>query len=250
MLHYESGSDYPTNNTLPALLSLLININSGNGWFWDQKVPTANLLSVDSIVISNLNKLEPQWCSFVLNCPPNPDGRLDDNIVNRLAEVGQAWNPDLSRPPLPPQGTQIELPITPDSAIATSGNASLAIDGLNDRFHYTAWQTSASLPQSITIDLGMEYSDVSILAYLPKYVPYIKPLTEGSITSYKIYRSTDNTNFIKIAKGEWNGDTKMKVVTFTPTSARYIRLEALSAMNDFAAATEIAIGRGNLASAL
>ena len=37
----------------------------------------------------------------------------------------------------------------------------------------------------------------------------------------------------------------MKVVTFSPTSTRYIRLEVLTAVDDYAAATEIAIGRVN-----
>jgi alpha-L-fucosidase len=244
LLHYEDGSPYPSNNTFPGIFSLKINRNSGNDWFWDSSVPTANLLSVNEIVNNNLNLLEPQWVTFILNCPPNQEGKLDNNIVNQLAEVGQSWNPDTNRLLLPPQLPQIEQPITPVSASSNSGNASNVIDGFNDRFNYTVWQTSASLPQSITIDLGEEYDGVSILAYVPKYEPYINPLTEGSIKSYKIYKSTDNTDFIEIAGGEWNGDINMKVVTFTPTNARYIRLEALTAINDFAAATEIAIGRG------
>jgi hypothetical protein len=36
----------------------------------------------------------------------------------------------------------------------------------------------------------------------------------------------------------------MKVVTFPPSRARYLQLEAVTAVDDFAAATEIAIGRG------
>ncbi len=232
MIHYEAGSPFPTNNILPAIFSLLINKNSGNGWFWDERVPTDSLLSVNEIVNGNLNRLEPQWCSFI-NCPPNPDGELDDNIVDRLKEVGQAWSPDLNRQPLPPQLPQIEHQITPVTATATSGNAGLAIDGFNDRFTYTVWQSSTSLPQSITIDLGQKYNDVSILSYVPKYQPYINPLSEGSIKSYKIYVSTDNTSFTEIASGEWNGDTDMKVVTFTPISARYIRLEAITAIGSF-----------------
>ena len=47
-----------------------------------------------------------------------------------------------------------------------------------------------------------------------------------------------------VASSEWNGDITMKVVTFPLAKARYIRLEAIAAVDDFAAATEIAIGRG------
>lgn len=246
MIHYEAGSAYPNSNTFPAIFSLLINKNSGNDWFWDARVPNASLLSVSEIVNSNLNRLEPQWCSFILNCPPNRDGRLDSNMVNRLKEVGQAWSPNMSRPPLPPQAPQIEKPVTPASATTTSGNAYYAIDGLNDRFYYSVWQSSTSLPQSITIDLGREYSDISILSYVPKYQSYIDPRTEGSITSYIISTSTDNASFTEVAGGEWNGDVQMKVVTFPPTAARYLRLEALTANDGYAAATEIAIGRESM----
>ncbi len=245
LIHFEAGSPCPPDNTLPALLSLLIYKSSGNGWFWDNRVPTADLMSVNEIVETNLNYLEPRWCTFILNCPPNPDGKLDVNIVQRLNEVGQAWSPNMDRPPLPPQAPQIERPITPQFATATSGNSSYAIDGFNDRFYYSVWETSKSFPQSITIDLGKAYNDVGILSYVPKYISVITPLTEGSIKSYRIYGSTNNTNFTELTRGAWNGDVNMKVVTFPPTSARYVRLEVLTAVDDFAAATEIAIGREN-----
>lgn len=187
MLHYEAGGEVPENNTLPALFSLLINQNSGNGWFWKSDVPTATLLSVDKLVNQTLHVLEPQWVTFVLNTPPNTAGQLDNNIVTRLGEVGQAWEPDTTRDPLPDQQPQVEYPITPYSAEATSGNASKAIDGLNDRYYYSYWETSTSFPESITIYLGAEYPDVNILSYVPKYIPYIDPQEEGSSQNYKVY---------------------------------------------------------------
>lgn len=244
MIHFEAGGVCPASNTLPALQSALINKNSGDDWFWDPRVPNATLMSVNEIVNTNLNYLEPRWCTFVLNCPPNSDGKLDSNIVKRLKEVGQAWNPDTNRHPLPSQQPFIELPVLPVSASATSGNASDAIDGVNDRFYYSVWQSSTPLPQSITIDLGEEYADITAINYVPKYKTVTTPVTQGSIKTFKIYVSLDNTNFTEIAGGEWNGDTSMKTVTFAPTAARYIRIEALSAVDGYAAATEFEIGRG------
>jgi alpha-L-fucosidase len=246
MLHFEAGATRPEKNTLPGLFSLLINKNSGNDWFWKNDVPTAELLSVTDLVDNTLKFLEPQWVTFVLNVPPNNQGLLDDNIVRRLGEVGQAWQPDLDRPPLPKQPPQVVYPITPDCATATSGDASLAIDGHNDRYYYTVWETEKNLPQSITIDLGRKYFDVSTLAYVPKYIPYISPQKEGSIKDFKVYVSTDNIDFTEVASGTFNGDVTMKVVVFRPTAARYVRFEALSGVDDFAAATEIAIGRGDV----
>ncbi|HES60242.1 MAG TPA: hypothetical protein ENO18_07410 [Caldithrix sp.] len=243
LIHFEAGSSCPPDNKTPALLNKLVYLDSGNGWFWDERVSTAELLSVDEIVNNHPTFLEPRWCNFILNLPPNPDGKLDENIVSRLKEIGHAWFPNLDRSPLPKQESQIDKPITPKSASATSGIAEYAIDGLNDRYYYSVWESTDSLPQSITIDLGQKYCGIDIITYVPKYNPVIKPMIEASITSYKISASLDSINFKNISCGKWNGDTKMKVVTFEPVDARYFRLEALSANNNFVAATEIMIGR-------
>lgn len=245
LIHFEDGSPCPPDNTLPAVLSKLIYKNSGNGWFWDSRIPDAELMSVSEIVNENLNYLEPRWCTFILNLPPNPDGKLDKRIVSRLAEVGEKWSPDLNRIPLPTQDPFIDITITPQSATATSGNPYYAIDGKNDRYYYSVWETSESFPQTITINLGEVYYNINILSYVPKYKTVIVPLTEGSIKKFKIYKSLDGNKFSEIISGEWNGDYNMKVVTFQPTSAKYIRMEILSAENGFAAATEITLGKTN-----
>jgi hypothetical protein len=147
--------------------------------------------------------------------------------------------------PLPEQPPQLIEPVTPVAVTATSGRASYSIDGFNDRYNYTVWQSSTSLPQSVTIDLGQIYPDISMLAYVPKYVPYISPREEGSIQEYRILTSTDNSSFTKVMSGNWKGDISMKTEVFEPAVARYVRLEVRSGVNGFGAATEIAIGRGS-----
>ena len=243
MIHFEAGAVCPSDNTLPALQSALIYKNSGNGWFWDSRVPSADLMSVNEIVDQNLDYLEPKWCTYILNCPPNTDGLIDSNIIERLKEVGEKWSPDSSRPFLPAQAPFIEYPVIPVSASATSGNASYAIDGINDRYYYSVWQSSSSLPQSITIDLGKIYSNISIINCVPKYKTVATPVTNGSIESYNIYLSTDSISYTLISNGTWEGNTKMKVVNFSPTDARYIKVEALTAVDGYAAVTEFEIGQ-------
>ncbi|MBN1599114.1 MAG: alpha-L-fucosidase [Bacteroidales bacterium] len=244
MLHYEAGGEIPEGNTFPALLSLLIYIEGGNSWFWADDIPTANLMSTNSIV-NTLNDLELQWVTFILNTPPNDDGLMDDNIVDRLQDVGENWSSDEERPPLPAQQPQLIEPVTPVTATATSGSAYNAIDGLNDRYYYTVWESNSSLPQSVTIDMRESYPDISILAYVPKYIPYITPLEEGSIEEFRIQISTDNSNWTTVKEGTWSGDVSMKTEVWEPVEARYVRLEAISGVNGFGAATEIAIGRGD-----
>lgn len=249
LVFYEAGQMLPADNTLPAIQSELINKNSGDDWFWDPRVPMAPLMSVRKIV-DELKYCEHRWCDFVLNCPPNRDGLLDSNIVARLKEVGQAWSPDTARPPLPKQAPFIEHPVIPVSATATSGIAKDAIDGLNDRYYYSVWKSDSSLPQSITVDLGKVCSGISVLDCVPQYKTVATPISAGSIESYEIYASIDGVHFREIASGKWKGDTKMKVATFKPADARYIRLVAVKAVDNYAAATEIAVGRDGTTAAI
>jgi alpha-L-fucosidase len=235
-----AGGFAPANNTYAANQETKINAAGGNDWFWAPNI--GSLMSVTAIVDEHLRVLEPRWTNFLLNCPPNRQGLLDAAIVTRLGEVGAAWSKNPSRAPLPAQGPQIEYPYTPTSATATSGTAANAIDGINDNNRNTIWRSSGALPQSITLDLGASKPDVGMLAYVPEYSGNVA-LTAGAITSYGILTSTDGTTFTQATSGTWAADGKMKVATFGPLAARYVRLEA-RAVNGAtaAAATEITVG--------
>ncbi|GAA4013641.1 hypothetical protein GCM10022232_65010 [Streptomyces plumbiresistens] len=199
-IHFEEplGVTAPSGNTYAATQRQTIS----NGGFWHPSTPTESLMSKDAIP-SPLADLEPKYTSFILNCPPNRDGLLDTNIVSRLAEVGAAWSPDTSRPPLPTQQLRAERPVTPVNACATdyhTGEGPLnAVDGLSDNRYETCWSNwGLSLPQSLTIGLGGVWSDVSTLEYVPK--PWSRTdSTNGDITSYTILTSTSR----KSAERRW-----------------------------------------------
>jgi len=235
-----AGSFAPANNTYAGNQETKINASGGNDWFWAPNI--GGLMSVTAIVDQHLKVLEPRWTNFLLNCPPNRQGLLDAAIVTRLGEVGAAWSKNASRAPLPAQGPQIEYPYTPTAATATSGTAANAIDGINDNNRNTIWRSSGALPQSITIDLGASKPDVGMLAYVPEYGGNVA-LTAGAITSYGILTSTNGTTFTEATSGTWAADGKMKVATFGPVAARYVRLEARAVNGTTAAAaTEISVG--------
>jgi len=235
-----AGGFAPANNTYAGNQEQKINGSGGNDWFWAPNI--GGLMSVTAIVDQHLRVLEPRWTNFLLNCPPNRQGLLDSAIVTRLGEVGAAWSKNASRAALPAQGPQIEYPYTPASATATSGTAANAIDGINDNARNTIWRTSGALPQSITIDLGASKPDVGMLAYVPEYASNVA-LTAGAITSYGILVSADGSTFTEATSGTWAADGKMKVATFGPTAARYVRLEARAVNGTTAAAaTEITVG--------
>jgi alpha-L-fucosidase len=213
----------PAGNTYAAVQASSIS----SDWFWNSSATSGSTLkSVSNIVTTHINALNPLWCNYQLNCPPNRQGMMDTAIVNRLTAVGAAWSPNLSRAPLPKQPTEIQQPFTPASATATSGTAFNAIDGFNDRgdlgTYESLWQSTGSLPQSVTLDLGKSYSTINALFYLPRR----DGSTAGNITGYQISLSSDNTNYTTVTSGTWANDAWVKRVFFPNQTGRYVRLTA------------------------
>ena len=230
----------PTGNTIAAAQDNKINGTGGNDWYWAPDI--GSLMTASAIVDGHLKKLEASYTNFILNCPPNRQGLLDQGILDILTQVGKSWTPNASRAPLPAQVPLNEHPYMPTVATATSGTASNAIDGVNDVGVNTVWTSSTSFPQSLTLDLGSVKLDVGYFGYLPGYAGN-GPTTNGSITSYKILVSSDNSTYTAATTGTWPGDGKYKGILFGPVAARYVRLEA-DAVNGTggAQATEVVVG--------
>jgi alpha-L-fucosidase len=98
------------------------------------------------------------------------------------------------------------------------------------------------LPQSITLDLGpvQPLPEVGWLGCLPRYHNEISS-SEGNVTSYRVLTSIDGNNFSEASAGTWVADARMKVATFGPAPARYVRFE-IRAANGSPAVTEITVG--------
>jgi alpha-L-fucosidase len=232
------GGWAPAGNTYPAQQEQKVNASGGNDWFWAPDV--GGLMTVGDIVDKHLADLEPKWTNFLLNCPPNRDGRFDPAIVKLLHDVGAAWTPNAARPPLPAQPPQNEHPYTPVSATATSGDAFAAIDGKNDTDFISMWEPKGALPQAITLDLGRVQPDVGWLGCVPRY-HHEASSQDGNVRSYRILTSVDGHTFGETATGAWPADGRMKVATFGPAPARYVRFE-IRAANGSPAVTEITVG--------
>jgi hypothetical protein len=65
--------------------------------------------------------------------------------------------------------------------------------------------------------------------------------TDGNVTWHRILTSIDGEAFTERAAGSWAADGKMKVATFAPVGARYVRFE-IRAANGTPALTELTIG--------
>lgn len=138
-----------------------------------------------------------------------------------------------------PWGTVPQNEMTATATSTQSGyNAVNAIDGNTGTYWYS--NSTDSLPQSITLYLGGIY-DVSKIRYLPR--SEYNGVT-GTITSYRIYFSTNGTDFTQVASGTWANSIAEKLVKIAPTSASYVRLEAVAGADGRAAAKEINIDYG------
>jgi alpha-L-fucosidase len=242
------GIRVPAGNTYAGVQGQTIS----KGWFWHPSTPTESLMSVTDIV-QHLNETEPRYTSFLLNCPPNRQGRLDDNVVARLAEVGAAWaGPNLSRAPLPQQQVKTEWPINPVAAHATSWNSALskyevpykAIDGRGDRNSETCWSTwsptGGTLPASLIVDLGGVWSNVTTFEYLPKQ--WSRNGTDGDVTRGRILTSVDGQTYEQVADLTWTSGKAPKVVEWPARDVAYVKFEILAGTGGYSNVNGIKIG--------
>ncbi|WP_171629486.1 discoidin domain-containing protein [Paenibacillus plantarum] len=112
--------------------------------------------------------------------------------------------------------------------------ASMAVDGNPGTIWHTKWNKSDALPQSITLNLGGTYK-INKVSYLPRQ----SGGSNGIITSYNVYVSTDGVSFTKVASGNWDNNSAEKYASFTSANASYVKLEATAGVGGFASAAEI-----------
>lgn len=113
-----------------------------------------------------------------------------------------------------------------------------AFDGNTNSIWHSEWNKQNQFPFHITAKFANP-STFSKLTYLPRQTGG----QNGIITNYKILTSLDGVTFNQIATGTWANDSTEKTVTFTPTLAKYVRLEVPQGggTNGFASASEIKI---------
>jgi alpha-L-fucosidase len=255
------GVTVPSGNTTAGAQGQTI--AKDKNWFWRSTQAAAGYMSASDIA-KEIKNTESNYTNFILDCPPNLQGLLEDPVVTALGQVPQYWTPNTARAPLPQQLPKIEVPLTPVSATATSGSAALAIDGYNDSIKgvnntmhsnkgESLWTSTGALPQSVTLNLGKSYDNIDMLEYLPQRNT---GTTAGNITSYKVYVSTDGATFTQVATGTWPADSKnggllsAQRVQFPAQTAQYVRLEATSVAGGGTSAIigELAVGSSGLPS--
>lgn len=86
IVHYEAthGQHCPYDNTIPSQQGPTLQ----KAWFWEPEFAKDSLKSTNSI-IQELNFANSHCCNYLLNAAPNNEGLMDDNVVERLREVGK-----------------------------------------------------------------------------------------------------------------------------------------------------------------
>jgi galactose oxidase len=108
----------------------------------------------------------------------------------------------------------------------TNHPATAAIDGSASTFWHTQWVgTIAPLPHTFTIDMHAT-ATVAALRYLPRPAATGR---NGNIGQYQVHVSADGAGWgSPVATGTFADDSTEKTVTFPATTARYVRLTALT----------------------
>ncbi|SEW52019.1 alpha-L-fucosidase [Chitinophaga arvensicola] len=263
IIYYEGpkGVYPPGNNIYPSQMALTLT----DGWFWhpgaDKQVKSLDY------ALDKLQRVIPLYCNFMINIGPNRDGLFDKEVVARLQQIGKAWKRDQQRLPLPQQPAAIKSFIRVAAISATEGEAVIVpagpanagspvaaildqkkpevmIDGISDVVgdrggfspFQTYWKFSPSKTPGVVLDLGEEKS-FSKLYYLPAQLMGYS----GIITKYILSVGHTPDAFIKVKEGDWSKTDALKVTTFSPVKARYIKLEIAAAIDD-PMISEIGIG--------
>jgi galactose oxidase len=137
------------------------------------------------------------------------------------AEIGLLSN----GPPLGPALPRPGWTVSADSEASTTYAAANVLDGNGTTIWHTAFTgTVPPLPHSITIDMQRAQL-VSGLSYLPRQDASMN----GTIGRYAIYVSSDGSTWgSPVASGTWANDRTPKAAVFSPVSARFVRLTALT----------------------
>ncbi|MFD7258140.1 endo-alpha-N-acetylgalactosaminidase family protein [Streptomyces sp. NPDC059874] len=158
---------------------------------------------------------------------------LDDLTVD---DLGAGGGGEL----LVPQGQMSVKAVDSQETTGENGGAANVLDGDAATIWHTQWYaTTAPMPHEITLDLGASYN-VSALHYLPRQTQ-----SNGRIAGYQVLTSTDGANWgTAAASGTFPNTTAQQNVSFTPRTARYVKLKATSEVsgNPWTSVAELNIG--------
>ncbi|RYG53698.1 MAG: carbohydrate-binding protein [Chitinophagaceae bacterium] len=153
---YEMGAGQrlaKESQVMPSLACLPIN----GSWFWKTDFPSKPVKDPAKLISETIDPLNEASCNFILNVSPNRDGRIDDNAIAALAEIGKQWKNEGPLKKLP----ILDAPVTSTNiALNKPSNSSWSddmdiMDFANDDDYKTSWVSNKTVKQPwFEVDLG------------------------------------------------------------------------------------------------
>ena len=183
-------------------------------------------------------------------------GKLDGDEIKFTRKVGdfatmeivakraKSSDEDSEKKPVPYGGTANRLKlkvvsVDSEETAGEDGKGANAVDGDTSTFWHTQWQDSSpGHPHEIIIELGAPTS-IKGFTYLPRQDDQVN----GTIKDYEFYLSNDGKDFGQpVKKGTLGEGKEKRIVTFDAKPGRFIKLKALSEINDQAWTSAAEIG--------
>lgn len=132
------------------------------------------------------------------------------------------------------------LKVDSEETSGEDGKGANAVDGDPETFWHTQWQdANPEHPHEIIIELSRS-AKIRGFTYLPRQ----DDIENGMIKNYEFYVSNDGKDFGQpVKKSAFEGGKSKKTATFQPVQCRFIKLKALSEINDqpWTSAAEIGV---------
>ncbi|KAB6149044.1 DUF4982 domain-containing protein [Bacteroides xylanisolvens] len=147
IVHYEAthGQHCPYDNTIPSQQGPTMQPR----WFWEKGFEKLSLKPLEEI-LSELDFCNSHFVNYLLNAAPNDFGKMDDNVMRRLAEIGEAW----IKPAPMAKLVKETKPNAKVKAVAVY-NKSFVPSNVLDADLYTVWQAKEGDEKpEIVLDFG------------------------------------------------------------------------------------------------
>jgi alpha-L-fucosidase len=209
-----------------------------SAWFWKKSFPTEELKSVDLIVNQWLIPFNEAHCNLALNVAINREGRIDQNALDRLAEIGKAWKhpgPAAKLPPQQPQITTANLAMKKKVRFSSYYD-SLGPDLCNDDDFSSFWILGKGKPEGwIEVLLGRREAFNTAILGEPRSRDFYGD--KSRIKGYRI-QYWDGHKWADAANG--SDPAEVQVVQFDTVTASRVRL-FIEAAADMPAITEFGL---------
>ena len=155
-------------------------------WFWKLDYPAQELRPAKQIVEEWLIPFNAHHCNLILNVAPNRDGRLDQNAVDRLAEVGTLWQDRAPAPRLATaQQDHYTEPCLCAALVCKQHSRYVGDRPANDDRPGTYWQCNAGQTSGwLEIDLQKPTVFNTVAVVEPTYLNDYG--TDSRIVSYRV----------------------------------------------------------------